>query len=66
MKDKFTNSELKAAYDICMLVSEHCRNVLAIQESEPDVEWNRKATKFIKAFERVNSIQKTPETNAHR
>lgn len=57
MKDKFTELELEAAYDMCILVKSNSDNVLASEDSPSDKEWSRKATKFIKAYERVNAYK---------
>jgi hypothetical protein len=58
MKEKLTEAELRAAYEICIIVKHHCDNVLAsegFENSSSDKEWSRKATKFIKAYEKVNA-----------
>jgi hypothetical protein len=58
MKVGFTEAELRAAYDICVLMKEHTGNVLAttgFEGSKPDQDWNKKATKFIEAYETVNA-----------
>lgn len=56
--DKFTEVELKAAYDMCILVKSHSDNVIASGEDSPtDREWSRKATKFVEAYERVNAYK---------
>lgn len=58
MKDKFTEAELKAAYETCLLMKSHCDNVLAsvgFENSKSDKEWSKQATKFVKAYERVQA-----------
>lgn len=58
MKTGFTDAELKAAYDSCVLMKSHCDNVLAtagFENSKSDKEWSQMAGKFIKAYERVNA-----------
>ncbi len=58
MKTDFTEAELKAAYDTCLLMKSHCDNVLAsvgYENSKSDQEWSRMATKFVKAYERVEA-----------
>jgi hypothetical protein len=57
MKKLFTPSELRAAYEICLLVQSHCAEVIASGEAKKnDLEWHRLATKFIKAYESINAF----------
>lgn len=52
-KWKFSESEIDAAFEMCFLVSCNSGNVLASGEtSASDVEWKRKADKFIRAYKR--------------
>lgn len=56
MKTEFTDAELRAAYDICILMEDHTKNVLATQGfegSKSDEEWRKKASKFVKAYETI-------------
>lgn len=55
MKQGFTDAELRAAYETCVLIKYHSDNVLATDDSEADQKWSRDATKFINAYERVNA-----------
>lgn len=60
MKHTFSESELQAAYETCKLMKSHCDNVLAsvgYENSPSDKKWSRTATKFIKAYERVEAYK---------
>jgi hypothetical protein len=58
---EFTEAELRAAYEMCILVKSNSDNVLASlekgEDGSSDKEWSRMATKFIKAYERVNAYK---------
>ena len=59
--EKYTDAELRAAFEICSLVKSNSDNVLASlgpgENGKSDREWSRKAGKFITAYERVNAIK---------
>ena len=52
-RSKVELKALEAAYDICFLMEDHCANVLASGEKDPeDIKLRKQASRYIKWYQK--------------
>jgi|688.fasta_scaffold300988_1 hypothetical protein len=68
MRISLSIETLQDAYDICLLVQDHCANVIAGSEkyenTKSDKEWHDKAKRFMTAFDRATKAN--PDRTKYR